>query len=873
MNRLKEIGRRLFYLGRQPHFNRELDDEVQFHIETRADELERTGIPRREALVQAGREFGSTVRMREQTRAAWQIKWIDDLLSDLRYALRALRRNPGFAAAAIFSLALGIGANTTMFSLTMEFLFSRPSCRNPETLRSIQIGGNSAAEVRDWRFLRSAHIFADVAGSFEEAESNWRNGENTYRLSVMPVTDNFFNMVGVPVAFGRAIQPGEQYTVVLSHGFWQRRLSGDPNVLGKVLVLDGRHYTVVGVLPRDTRTLIGFGFAPELYFPVLREDELVSLVARLPEGMTRAQAFGRLRAAGNELNKVHPRSRNYSWADGIRVAPVAGLERLDEFGLGPFAAFFGMLMIVVGLVLLIACANVSSLLLARASSRRQELAIRLAIGAGRGRIVRQLLAESLLLALVGTTAGLLLNIWLTSLMNRVQLPVPVPIQLLIRPDWRLLLYSVCVALISALVAGLMPALKATRGGVSEALKIQQGQVGHQRWTLRNALVVGQIAISIVLLATGFLFIRNMTKALTMHPGFDVEHTVWAYMRLVPEKYFPNKDSGPEKARALIRDALDQLRALRGVEAASIARAVPLNDHVTVGTDFRTERSQNPIQVDFNYNFVGPGYFRTMGIPILQGREFVVSDRSGSAEIVIINENLAQRLFGNANPVGRTIYWDGRPLTVVGLAKNSKYFTLGEENPQALYSSYLREGGSIVNLHFVIRAIGAPQGVVRSISRTLGELDPSAAVEVKPLRDSLGFAFLPSRVGAGLLGTMGLLGLALASIGLYGVLAYAVSRRIREIGLRIALGADSIAIVGMIVRQSLSLLIVGVTIGLGIAAFATRPLAMFLVPELSPADPITFLSVVGVLLVVALAATAGPVLRAVRVDPMTALRYE
>jgi hypothetical protein len=314
MNRLKEIGRRLFYLGRQPHFNRELDDEVQFPIETRADELETAGIPRREALAQAGREFGSTVRMREQTRAAWQIKWIEDLLSDLRYALRALRRNPGFAAAAIFSLALGIGANTTMFSLTTEFLFSRPSCRDPETLRSIQIGGNSAAEVRDWRFLRSAHIFTDVAGSFEEAESNWRNGEDTYRLSVMPVTDNFFNMVGVPVAFGRAIRPGHSAgravygrvePRVLAAAFVRR-----PECPWKVLVLDGRHYTVVGVLPRDTRTLIGFGLAPELYFPVLREDELVSLVARLPEGMTRAQAFARIHAAGNELNKVHPRSRN-----------------------------------------------------------------------------------------------------------------------------------------------------------------------------------------------------------------------------------------------------------------------------------------------------------------------------------------------------------------------------------------------------------------------------------------------------------------------------------------------------------------------------------------------------------------------------------
>src|SRR5215471_11031682 len=412
MTRLKEIGRRLFYLGRRQNFNRELDDEIQFHIETRADELERAGVPRPEALAQAGREFGSPVRMREQTRAAWQIKWVEDLLSDLRYALRALARSPGFAAAAIFSLALGIGANTTMFSLTMEFLFSRPSCRDPETLRFIQIGGNSAAEVRDWRFLRNAHIFEDVAGSFEEAEANWRNGEDTYRLFVMPVTDNFFNMVGVSVAFGRAIQPGEQYTVVLSNGFWQRRLAGDPNVLGRVLVLDGRHYTVVGVLPRETRTLLGFGFAPELYFPVLREDELVSLVARLPDGITRPQAIARLQATCKELNKIHPRSQNDSWANGIRVARVAGLERLDELGLGPFAAFFVMLMIVVGLVLLIACANVSSLLLARASSRRQELAIRLAIGAGRGRIVRQLLAESLLLALLGTSAGFLLNTWL-----------------------------------------------------------------------------------------------------------------------------------------------------------------------------------------------------------------------------------------------------------------------------------------------------------------------------------------------------------------------------------------------------------------------------------------------------------------------------
>jgi predicted permease len=850
MNRLKELARRLKYLWRRGSFDHELDDEVQFHIESRADELEHNGVPRSEALSQARREFGSPVRMRERTRAAWQVQWLEDLLSDLRYALRALRRNPGFTAAAIFSLALGIGANTTIFSLTMEFLFSQPSCRNPEN---------------KYRFLRDAHLFEGLAGSFLEAESNWRYGEDTYNLHVMRVTGNFFEVVGVPLAFGRPIQPTEQSTVVLSYRFWQQRLSGDPNILRRVLVLDGQPYTVAGILPRNHRTLIGFGWSPDLYMPVTRQDEIVALVARLPHGMTRKIAFDRLKAACKELDKVYPRSNNSSWTNQIIVAPVAGLDRLHELGLAFIGYFFAMLMIVVGLVLLIACANVSSLLLARASSRRNELAIRLAIGAARGRIVRQLLAESLLLALLGTVTGLLLNIWLTGVMSRVQIPAPAPIQLLIEPDWRLLLYSSGLAIATALVAGLMPALKATRGGLSAALKLDQRQVGNQRWTLRNALVVGQLAISVVLLATGFLFLRNMTKATTLSPGFDADHSLWAYTRLVPEKY-----STPEKTRAFITSALDQLRSLPGVEAASIARAVPLNDHVTMGTEFRNDLNDRPVPVDFNFNWVAPDYFKTMGIRVLGGREFLSSDRNGAPRVAIINENLGRRLFGNTNPVGHVIRWDG-PVTIVGVAGNSKYFTIGEERPLALYVPYFQEG-SIVNLHFLIRA-AYPPGVLKDVNRALGRLDSSAAIEVKLMRDALGFAFLPSRVGAALLGTMGMLGLALASIGLYGVLAYAVSRRIREIGLRMALGADSRAIVRMVIAQSLSLVATGVGIGLGLAVFAIKPLAMFLVPELSTTDPATFLAVVAVLVAVALTATLGPALRAVSVDPVIALRYE
>ncbi|HKX00697.1 MAG TPA: ABC transporter permease [Bryobacteraceae bacterium] len=860
---MKEIWRKARHFFHQSGFDREMADEMQFHLEARADELVKTGLPRADALAQARREFGPTLRMQENSRAAWQIRWLEDLLADMRYAGRAFRRNPGFALAAIFSLALGAGANTTMFSLTMEFLFSQPSCRNPETLASMRIGGNSDIEFSKYRFLRDAHLFESLAGSNVESEANWRWGTETYRLNVMRVTDNFFTTVGVPVAIGRGIEPGDRDVVVLSDRLWRSRLASNPAIVGRVLVVDGRPHTVVGILPRDHRTVLGFGFSPDLYVTVSHENDLVALIARLPEGMTRQVARGRLVSASKELDQID----RHGWSHNVEVTPVAGVDRLRSLEIAPFTAFFGMLMIVVGLVLLIACANVSSLLLARASSRRQELAVRLAIGAARTRIVRQLLAESLLLALAGTATGLLINFWLTGVMNRVELPLPIPMQLLIQPDWRLLLYSTLIATGSALAAGLMPALKATRGVLNAALKLEERQIG-SRWVLRNALVVGQIAITVVLLATGFLFVRNMTKAMTMSPGFDVRHTAWAYMRLVPDHY-----SNPDKIRRLVVNALRELRAVPGIEAASIARAVPLNDHVTIGTSVLTDLNDRPVHAEFNYNRVAPDYFRTMGIPILDGREFLASDRDGAPAVAIINETMARRLFGDRNPVGHTIRTTfPQPVTVVGLSKDSKYFTLGEENSLALYSPYFQTGDSIVNLHFLVRA-AQPRSVLKSVSAALGRLDPSAAVEVKTMGNSLAFAFLPSRVGAALLGSMGILGLALASIGLYGVLAYAVSRRIREIGLRIALGAGQADIVRMVLRESLLLVALGVGIGLALAVFATRPLALFLVPDLSTTDPATFGAVVAVLAGVAFAATLGPALRALRVDPMTALRYE
>lgn len=866
MKRFKELARRVAYFGRRNQFEQDLDSEMHFHLECRADEFEREGVSRKEALARARREFGSSSRLSEDARSAWQIRWVEDLFSDLRYAARAFRRNPGFALTAITSLALGIGVNTTIFSLTMELLFSRPSARDPETLAAIRIGGNSHAPMREYRFVRDAKLFDGLAGFREQGETNWRTGESSLKVFAARVTDNFFDVLGVPVAMGRGIRPGDEYTVIISDRFWRNRLASDPDVLKRSLILDGRAHAVLGVLPRDHRTILGFGLAPELYLPA-SEKTNVALYGRLSEGMSRPGAQAALKGICERLDQTHP-SAYMKWAQNITVAAVAGIERISGKELRTIAAFFALLMIVVAMVLLIACANVASLLLARAASRTHELAVRLSIGAGPLRIVRQLLAESLLLSLLGTCAGLVLNVWLTGLISRVPLPLPIPIRLLIEPDWRLLSYSAVIAIVSSLLCGLMPALNATRTDANAALKRQERQVTGGRWILRGFLVAGQLAVSIVLLATAFLFLRNLGRSTTMSPGFDVDRTVWVAIRLVPERY-----PEPDKVRTRAETVLEAVRAVPGIESASLALIVPFNDNYTRGGEFRVSGSTETYRIPYYYARVGPNYFRTMGIPMLGGREFLATDRAGAPGAVIMNETFARRVFGASSPVGRTIrFGDGQPQTIVGLAKDSKYATLGEDPRPALYEAYFQQKSESVILNVLARA-ASPESVVRSLEATCLRLDSSAAVDVKPMRNAMGLALLPSQAGALLLGSTGLLAIILASIGLYGMLTYAVAGRIREIGLRVALGAEPGAILRLVLGQSLALVGAGATIGIGIAIFAMKPLAMFLVPGLSPTDPVVFVAVVTVLAAVALLATIAPARRALRVDPMTALRYE
>ncbi|MDX1983806.1 MAG: ADOP family duplicated permease [Bryobacteraceae bacterium] len=840
----------------------EMAEEIRLHQQERAEELQRAGLSAQDAGRQARHEFGGALRAMEDSRSAWHLGWIEDLSTDLRYAARALVHDRTFAVTAMVSLALGIGVNTTIFSLAAEFLFSEPSVRDASTLAAVRLGGNSHADPEEFDYLRETGIFAGVTG-YRDGEVNWRHGEISRRLFAFRVDPDFFQLLGVPLHAGRPIEPGDRDVALASHRFWRTALNADPAALNRTLTIDGRPHTLIGILPERHRTVFGFGLSPDLYLPVETERGRLALYVRLRPGVSRPEALERTRAAAKELDRRYP-GPHYKRAGRVEVVGLAGLEWLGNRKMVPLATFFAMLLAAVNLVLLIACVNVASLMLARASARTQELAIRASIGAGRGRIVRQLLAESLLLAMVATGAGIALNLLLTGLLNDVALPIPAPIRLQIQPDWRLLIYSVAIALGSAVAAGLLPALQAARFAGPSALLNRGNRQAGSGSRLRSVLVTAQVAVTFLVLATAILFLRNLARSSAINPGFEVDRLVWASMRIVPERYPSGESVAP-----LVAAALQRLRALPGVEAASAVRVVPFNDQETHGGAIRVDGVEVPISRI--HNQVSPGYFHTMGIGMVDGREF----QERESGVAVVNEEFARRVFGPANAVGRTIQlFGGRAITITGICRNTKFMTIGEDDKPALYEPYtVADGDRRHKLAWMIRTRTSPAGLVRASEQALLDLDPAAAVEAKPMQSAMGFALLPSQLGAGLMGAMGLLGLTLASIGLYGVLVYGVARRRREIGVRMALGARTTDVLGLVLRDAAWIMGVGMAIGSAASFFVTRPLTMFLVSGLTPADPLSYVSVAAVLALVAMAASLAPSLRAIHVNPTEALRSE
>ena len=525
--------------------------------------------------------------------------------------------------------------------------------------------------------------------------------------------------------------------------------------------------------------------------------------------------------------------------------------------------FFVSLLVIVSLVLIIACVNVASLFLARASVRRQEIAIRLALGASRLRVLQQLLAESLLLSLAGAALGFLFALGAAKAAAALPLPFPVPVRLHIELDWRVVCYAALLAVVSAVGSGLVPAWQSLRESLTAEMHRER------RLRMRRALVIVQIAVSFVVLTTAALFLQNLARTNSMGPGFDVRRTVRAEVHLPPGVY--------KEAPAInlyVGRALEELRAIPGIESAAAARIIPFTDATTIGTLVTFPDTGAQQHVQFNWNAVTPDYFRVMEIALLKGRDFAAGDNGGT-NVAIVNDEFVRRYLGTREPIGTTFIWkDARmPFQIVGVVRATKNMTIGEDSRAQLYEPLAQIQHSRPQIQFVTRSATPPATQLAAVRQALRRIEPAAGLEVQTMFSAIGFAFLPSQIGAGLMGSIGALGLFLAIIGLYGVLAYSVTRCTREIGIRIAIGASPKHVSTMVLREFALLLITGIGIGLAIAVFVTRPLSMFFVPGLSTTDPASFAAVIAVLAVAGALAALGPARRALGVNPLRCPRYE
>lgn len=839
----------LLKLIRRRRLHRELEAELAFHREMSGENG--NPIP-----------LGNAAVIKEQAFDLWRFNFFENLWRDAVYAVRGLRRSPALVAAALVSLGLGIGVNTAMFSLGVAFLFGVPSVRDAGSVVSVRLGGNSHSPIAAVEFLRASGLFEEVAGENEEAYINFDDGRETHRTFGVYTSKNYFTTLGVPLLYGRGFIPSDTDQVaVLQYRFWRKYFDGDPSIVGRIVNLDGRLCTVVGILPENHRTLLGFGFSPDLFIPRYLPQTQFAIYARLKPGMSVAQARAGVNTVAGRMDQAMPGP--YKYAENTRVSPVAGFARIGaEKEIFTIGTFFALLLAITGLVLFIGCINVASLLLARGSARRGEIAVPLALGAGRGRLLQQLLTESVLLSLAGAALGFALSQFTATLLARVHLPLPVPIQLIVQPDWRVVAYAALLSTFATLTCGLLPALQAVRESIAPDLHREQ------RGRLRRTLVTAQIAGSVVVLTTGFLFVRNLAGANTISPGFNVTDTLRADVSLPPDGY-----ATQQRGRDFIDRTLRALSALPGVARVAAASILPFNDNSHNRVDIEFPDNGASVRVSYSWNAVTPDYFAAMSIPVLQGSTLPPS--GGGEKVVVVNDTFVRSYLAGRQPVG-TVFLSGEhlniPLRIVGVVGGTKTVTIGEEQMAQLYEP-LDGKDNKLRIEFVVRSSIAPALQLEAVRRELHRLEPMAGAEVETMYSSIGLAFLPSQVGAILLGSIGVLGLLLATVGLYGVMVYSVARRTREIGVRVAIGATRGDISQMVLRDSACLTFTGSAIGILAAFFVNRPLAVFLVPGLRPDDPLNFAVVLCVMIVTGTAAAWGPMRRAIAVDPNVALRNE
>jgi predicted permease len=810
------------------------------------------------------------------------------MIKDIRYAVRGLIKRPGFVAIAVITLALGIGANTAIFSIVNTVLLRSLPVDRPGEIVSVAVRGKddslSAFSYPNYKDFRDRNEVLDGLLVYRFVPlSLSRNGVNE-RVWGYEVSGNYFDVLNVKPLQGRTFAPDEDKTkltapvIVVSYDSWQRRFGGDPNLVGKDVLINNHLFQVIGIAPEGFKGT-EFVYSPEIWLLASmmewaepgatwldkRSTRNFFGIGRLKDGVNAKQAETSLNLLAQQLAKEYPDDNE---GQSIRLdAPGFIIPELR----GAVVSFTWVMMGAVGLVLLVTCTNLAGLMLARATDRRREIAIRLAMGANRLRLIRQLLTESILLSFA---VGVLLAVWILKALLTFRPPIDFPLAMDVGVDWRVLLFSLAVSLTAGAIFGLAPALQATRPNLSMTLKDTAAQGGAAKSRLRSVLVVAQIAISLVVLIAAGLVVRTLQQLQTMNPGFDPQNGLTMSFDLGLQGY------DDARGKQFYKQLNERLQALPGVESAAIMSYIPLSLNYNSNQIFveghPAERGENvPLAMTAG---VGPGYFRTMKTPILQGREFTEQDQEKTEQVAVVNEAYVRRLMpelqNTADVVGKRFSFRGAGgpfVRIVGLVPTGKYFNIAEEPRPFVWTAMSQDYNSTGIL--VVRTKGNPDGLFGPVREQVQALDPNLPLfDVKTLTEHMKLALFPAKIAATVLGVFGFVALMLAAIGVYGITSYAVAQRTHEIGVRLALGAQLSDVLKLVLSHGLKLTIIGAAIGLFGAYLATRAITSVLY-GVSATDPLTFGLVSFLLIGVALIACYVPARRATKVEPLIALRNE
>lgn len=893
MNWLRKIQTRLRALFAKRRLDMEMDEEMRSHIEMQTRENIEAGMAPEEARYTALRQFGHVDGIKEtcrDQREGFVTRHLSLLTQDLRFAVRTFRKNPGFAAAMVLTLALGIGLNTAVFSIVNDLLLQPlPGIRNPAELFAVcyrnkdgrQINPNISFPFYEM-YREECRSFSDLIGYAPIYPKIIEEGRSK-AIRTELVSEDYFSVLGVAPALGRTFStredenPERDSVAVISHAFWVQRFGEDTNVIGRTLTLNNQSLMIIGVAPKGFHGLSSFG-GPEVWMPrsleqAMNEHTVYRMVGRLAPGVTRQQAVSELELIGERIEAKYGRSAPPGYeryglfrTENRRPAlyhAALGTWGPDRQGRDLATRLSALFMGAVGLVLLIACGNAANLLFVRALRRRKEIAIRLSLGAGRGRIIRQLTVESVLLALLGSGLGILLAHWGDALLLTFRTGVLKYMTIEPDLDGRVLTFTVGLALLTGIIFGLVPAWQAVKFDLHPTLKEETPRLAvFGRFAPRNFLVVAQVAVCLTLLLGAGLCLRSFAKLTAIDPGFDSENVFVASVSLGEEK------GKPETAPAFIRQLTERVRALPGVESVTISDMIPLMGSASMSiNELEGYEKQGDESISFGNSYVGPGYFRTLGIPVLQGREFDARDRRGSLPVAIVNRSFVRRYWPEQNPLGKRIM--GKE--VVGVVRDSRVEELWIEPAPHVYFSKLQS--DLRYFRLLVKAGMNPERLTPQLRNELKTLDKSASLSRATTLDRVVSESLGGqRLLMVLLGVFAVLAMIFSSVGLYGVIAYSVAQRVREIGIRMALGARRQDVVKLVIAQGTMLISVGTIIGVAIALAATRLLRSYLY-EVPPTDLLTFACVPLLLAGVCLLACWMPARRAAKVDPIKALRYE